>query len=369
MKTFPTIYKKTATGAIQQWHQELNPENPIQYRTVSGQVGGALVYSTWRDSEGTNVGRSNERTPEDQAIFEIESNYKKKLSVDYHENVDNVNLEKIFEPMLAKEYGKSKISFPVYSQPKLDGMRCIAKEDGLWSRSGKPIISCPHIFDILEPLFQKYEGLILDGELYNHEYKNDFNSIISSARKTKPSTEDLEVSFGVIEYHVYDLPSESHLNFSERFNLLESILSDINPKIKLVRTNRVDNQTDLDNLYGDYLSNGYEGQMVRLDSSYENKRSKHLLKRKESRDLEFELVDIEEGIGNYYGIAKKAILKLPDGRLFGAGITGTQEFNRNLLLEKHLYIGKPTTVVFFDYTPDGIPRFGRIKEFNRNDNI
>jgi DNA ligase-1 len=103
------------------------------------------------------------------------------------------------------------------------------------------------------------------------------------------------------------------------------------------------------------LEHGYEGQIVRLNSPYEEKRSSNLLKRKEFVDQEFELIDIEEGAGNWDGMAKRAICALPDGRQFGAGISGTQSFALKLLQEKDNY--RLVTVKYHALTPDGIPRF------------
>src|SRR3546814_12314723 len=84
----------------------------------------------------------------------------------------------------------------------------------------------------------------------------------------------------------------------------------------------------LDDYYvanGLWLEEGYEGSIWRADAAYEQKRSKALRKRKEFVDDEFELVALEEGLGNWSGMAKRAICRLPDGRTFGAGIKGSQE--------------------------------------------
>lgn len=372
------IHKRTATGAIQQWQAEVHPTYKNWFRTISGQVGGKLVESDWTVCEGTNVGRSNERTPEQQCAFEIDALYTKKLERDYHATLNSIDKPKVFLPMLAKEFKELKkpLDFTkgVYCQPKLDGMRCIATTNGLFSRNGKPILSAPHILEQLEPFFDRDPTLILDGELYNHEYKDDFNTIISSARKTKPSKEDLEKSESLIEYHIYDVPSYI-AEFSERVSVLDDIQnSDIFatrdlPSLKFVPTFQVESDEHLKLVYEQFLKDGYEGQMVRIDAPYENKRTWSLLKRKESIDEEFELVDLEPGKGNWSGKAKRAILKLPDGRIFKAGVTGTQAFCAKLLVEKEQYIGTLCTVRFFAYTPDGIPRFGRVKEFNRTDNF
>ena len=363
------IYKRTSTGAIQQWKQETNPENSSQYRTISGQVNGKLVTSEWKQAKAKNEGKANATTPEEQALLEIESNYKNKLSRDYHKDINKIDKPKIFKPMLARGYTDTKLNFPVFSQPKLDGIRCIATKDGLFSRNGKPILSCPHIHKELLPLFEEDFDLIFDGELYNHDYKDDFNKIISLTRKTKPTEEDIAEAAKHIQYHIYDFPSKSELTFGKRFIALNYALMNTDTNILRVvetRTCRVDK--DLDLCYTNYLNDGYEGQMIRdPKSKYEQKRSKGLVKRKEDKSEEFILIDILEGQGNYAGVAKIAILEDIKGKQFSAGIAGTQEFNKKLLKEKDQYRKTLTTVVFFDYTPDGVPRFGRVKEWNRSD--
>lgn len=365
------IYKRTATGAIQVWAQEIQGG---KYRTVTGQQGSEnFLTSEWVVCEPKNVGRANERSAEAQAIAEVESNYKKKLERDYFERIGDVDKPRIFLPMLAKDFAdyKAKLDFGknrYFSQPKLDGMRCIATKDGLFSRNGKRIYACDHIEAALAFTFMENPDLILDGELYNHAYKDDFNTIISAAKKQKPTDTDREMAREVIQYHVYDVPS-ADAGFSARFDSLFDVLADLRAgaPITFVPTAPAYSHEMLDEIYGEYLADGYEGQMIRTDTAYVNKRTSDLLKRKESIDAEFVLVDLEPGKGNWSGKAKRAILQTADGRTFGAGVTGTQEFCASLLAEKESYLGKPCTVRYFSLTPDGIPRFGRVKEFNRED--
>ena len=373
MKTYKTIYKQTQTGATQIWYQE---QDGSKYRTVSGQLNGKLVTSDWKQAEATNVGRANERNPEQQAEFEIEADYTKKLERDYHEQLDTIEEgSHIFEPMLAQDYKKAlkrknpPIAEKVYSQSKYNGMRCIVNRYGMWSRKGKPIFSAPHIFEALKPSFVENPGLVFDGELYNNDFRDDFNEIISIFRQTKPSKEDLEKSKKLGQYYIYDMTGNGdQLGFGYRFEHLKKQLSTIkDPCIVLVPTVKVTSQKHMDELYAEYLTAGMEGQIIREDAVYENKRTWSLLKRKEFMDAEFELLDILPGLGNWSGKAKRAHLKLPDGREFHAGITGTMEFCTELLKNKADFIGKPTTVNFFQYTPDGVPLFPRCKEFGRED--
>jgi hypothetical protein len=66
----------------------------------------------------------------------------------------------------------------------------------------------------------------------------------------------------------------------------------------------------LDTWYEQWLEKGYEGQIIRIDGPYEQKRTKLLLKRKEFVDSEFVVLDILEGVGNASGGAKVAWLQL-----------------------------------------------------------
>ena len=114
----------------------------------------------------------------------------------------------------------------------------------------------------------------------------------------------------------------------------------------------------LDECYNEYLRDGFEGQMVRRDMPYEQKRSTFLLKRKEFMDAEYKVVDIEEGNGNRGGTAKHLVLVDPKSyQQFHSNIKGNFEYLAEILNNKDDYIGKMATIKFFEYTPDGIPRF------------
>ena len=116
-----TLYARTNKGAIQQWTVEVEGN---QYRTCFGQVDGKRQTAKWTVCEGTNVGRANERNAHEQAQFEAEALWKKKKDSGYYEDVADIDKVKFVEPMLAKNFDdyKDDTYFPIYSQPKLDGM-------------------------------------------------------------------------------------------------------------------------------------------------------------------------------------------------------------------------------------------------------
>jgi DNA ligase-1 len=206
---------------------------------------------------------------------------------------------------------------------------------------------------------------------------HDFNKIVSLVRKQTPtkSKSDTDKSFQkkldkykdsmvesekLVQYHVYDIPKSDifrrrHL-FSERFFAIDIF---DNEYIKMVHTKVASSFGDLDEHYKNYLSEGYEGQMIRINSGYDQgKRSAKLLKRKDFMDAEYQVVDISEGNGNRTGTAKHIVCycEKTDQR-FNSNIKGNFDYLAEILNNREEYIGKQATIKFFELTPDGVPRF------------
>lgn len=348
------LYARTETGAIQVWIAEV--QGP-RFRTISGQVDGKKITSEWTVCRGKNTGRKNATTDEQQALLEAQAKWKKKLDSGYRENVADIDQRKFVEPMLAKSYDDyaDSIAFPIYSQPKYDGIRCVVTADSINSRNGKPIVSAPHIREALDALFQKFPNVVLDGELYCDKLANDFNKICSLVKKTKPNGADLEESAATIQYWIYDI-ADPAMRFSERNQWLLDNLPD-HPAIRHVPTELAADAAALDALYEQYMNDGYEGQMVRLNTPYEFKRSRSLLKRKEFRDEEFTILGVVEGEGNKTGMAASMLFKNAAGAEFNSNIKGDRDYLRGLLTGKDELVGKLATVKYFNLTPDGVPRF------------
>lgn len=359
MRTFATLYKRTSAGKIQTWFMEVDG---AMYRSTSGQMDGKKTTTEWTLAKAKNVGRANETTPEQQAVLEVEAEYEKKLARDYHMTPEAVDTQMRFKPMLATKWKdrKDKIEGTVHMQPKLDGIRCIANKDGLWTREGKPIYGAPHIHEKLKPYFEYQPHMVIDGELYNHDLKDDFNAIVSCVKKQKPTEEDLAKSEQSIQYWMYDAPYLNDRGFALRFDHLSQFF-EADTHFVIVETVEV-HKDQVNEVAANYIEQGFEGAMVRIsDSRYENKRSNNLVKWKEFQDEEFTIVDIQEGDGNRSGMAARVIMSLPDGRNFSAGLIGNVEYCKELLRDRGQYIGKLGTVVFQNYTPDGIPRFPKFK--------
>lgn len=362
MTVLNKIYKRTSTGKIQEWYMEVDGN---KYRTISGQTDGKKVTSEWTTCEGKNVGKKNETTPAEQALAEAQAKRKKKLEKEYKETIDEVDNITFRSPMLAETYEGPLENFPYYVQPKLDGVRCVATKDGLFTRNGKAIVSCPHITNALKKVFEEDPDLELDGELYNHDLKDDFDALISLIKQLKPTEADLDASEKMVQYHLYDIRDSGSV-FQKRSARLASIVKQVNSKkIVFVRTIEEGDQEALDNRYELFLEAGYEGMMIRLNTPYEYKRTDSLLKRKEMITDEFEIVDVLEGKGNRSGMAGKIIFKLHKPTTEGvetceANPKGGFAFYKRLLKERETVIGKMATIEFQNYTPKGSLRFPKM---------
>jgi len=356
----PCLYSRTSTGAINHWTIQVCTTLG-RYRTSYGQLEGKTTTTEWTSVVATNVGRSNERNLIAQARFEAQATWKKKKDSGCFESIDDIDQPTFIEPMLAKKWEdlEKKVSFPLFCQPKLDGMRAVITRHGAFTRNGKPWLTIPHILADLAPLFEQYPDLILDGELYCHGLHDDFNKISSLIKKTKPTLEDIIESSEIIEFWWYDV-ADSTRSFKQRTIFIQEAYEQLNlneGSIVRVETHEVETKAGLDDLYGKFMEEGFEGQMVRTDKPYEFKRSVTLLKRKEFQDEEYEIVGIYEGNGNKSGMAGYAVMKREDGVTFRSNIKGSHDFLKALLPKADSLVGTFATIKYFNLTPDGIPRF------------
>lgn len=370
---YPSLFKRTSTGAIQVWFMELD-ERAARYRTNSGKKDGKIVTSEWTDVEGKNIGKANETFAYDQAKLEIDAKYKKQLETGYMNSEAEVDNTTFRSPMLAKNYNdfKDKLFKPdvkVFSQPKLDGIRCVIDKDGMWTRNGKRITSCPHIYLSLSSIFTYYKAAIFDGELYADKLSDNFNEIVSLVKKVKPSREDMIKAKDNIQYHTYDLihdgVSDTEL-FSERTKTLAYLIKKFEPSwVVPVPTTEVTNQAELDDLYEKYLGEGQEGQIVREDAVYQHKRTNFLLKRKEFQDAEYIIKGIFEGEGNRKGTVGWMTFENAAGEPFKSNVKGCHEYLAKLLAKGNTLVGKSATIKYFNLTPNGIPRFPYVVAIDR----
>ena len=354
-----TLYSRATNGKVNTFEIEVEGN---KYRTITGYKDMKLTTSEW-----TVCGAKSYCSAEEQALKEATAIHRKKIETGSFEDISQIDNKVFFEPMLAHKYEdyKEKIKFPLASQKKLDGVRCIIRKDGMWSRNGKQIVSVPHIFESLKPLFESNPDLIFDGELFALKESCDFNKIISCVKKTKPTEEDLIESKKYIQYWVYDLPSNSG-SFISRYKELLSL--NLPNTCVVVSVDQVDNMNDVDAYYEDYVNAGFEGQMLRvLDSPYQNKRSKYLLKHKSFMDDEYVILDILEGQGKLTGKAGTMVFETKNGDRFNSSINGDHSYLEEIWLNKDKFIGLTATVKYFELTntENPVPRFPKVTQVAR----
>jgi len=315
-------------------------------------------------------------------------------------------------PMLAKkekEYVRiHKLKWPLYVQPKLDGLRNLV----YLTKSNKPDISNvimytrrkkdysyndynnnirKELLPILVEYFGKYkenESIYLDGEIYNHNMKlqeinhyarmsaTDKSSETNSAETSadEANADKTNADEAKIQYWIYDVfyPSQK-LTFKERAAILDELNKKLSKAkyVKITETLLIKNSADLDEQYKKYIENNYEGMMIRsadgiyaTSSKNSNLRSSDLLKRKEVFTDEYEVVGWTQGTAGKEVGAIIWICQTPDGKRFN--VTPNYDFSERYRIykecQKHFddkYANRLLTVEYRSKSEDGIPQHAK----------
>ena len=281
------------------------------------------------------------------------------------------------KPMLAYPVSDKPIDYTktVFMQPKLDGVRCLIQygdvrgrgpEVKAYSRTGKEWKNINHILEALAPFFQANPDVILDGELYNHELKDDFEKIISCVRKTKPKAIDRAESSQLVQFHCYDIVDET-MPFVDRTHILPQLLSYPLPySVRLVPTIVVYDEEDAKLYHKTILERGYEGSILRLNEVYKCGRSWSLRKFKDFHDAEAKLVDWVEGKGKRKGTIGKFMAVDADGNEFGMPVMDNFKKLQTMFKEMQSWVGKEATFTYFERTKAGSyrhPLFKAIRDY------
>ncbi len=268
----------------------------------------------------------------------------------------------MIKPMLAHKFDINRVDYTkpdgYYIQPKLDGVRCVFTADGAYSRSDKKFMNLKHIEMALKPFFKQQPDVVLDGELYNHKLKHDFEKIISLVRKQKPTEEDRRNAQHLIQFHVYD-----YFSMDSHYEKYQTRMHNLNAadfycaSIKHVPSYIVRKHEEALNMHCDeFLSNGYEGSMLRDGSAlYKHGRSYGLMKFKDFSDTEATIVGYELGKGKRTGTLGKFFMMDDDGNKFGCppGKGYTYKDMAEMLKNIDNYIGKRATFTYFQRTNAG----------------
>lgn len=396
MKTFPTLYKRTKTGAIQEYNIEISNLLGVQIIKRTGQLGGKLIEHREIINVGKNIGKANETTPEQQAILQAESDWKRKQDEGYKslEDLDivcrteelalaldkalpqfNTDASGNVKPMLAKAVDWNKVKYPCYVQPKLDGVRCLMileeQKVTFLSRSGKEYNTLSHIGKDVEDYVgnirdtQDYR-FVLDGEIYSNELS--FQSIVAAVKKQRPDSL-------LLKFRAYDIVNNDtqQVRTVQVFNLAKSINS---AYVEDVNTHVATCKDDVKRLHDGFIQNGYEGAMIRhFKGIYgQGQRSSDLLKVKEFDETEFAFKNFEfgqRGVEDLIavcwveenGVHNGLPVQTTVTKEFRAKMIGTKAEKEALYAEGDIHEGQSLTVKHFGWTDDGLPRFPIGKAF------
>ena len=264
------------------------------------------------------------------------------------------------KPMLAYPANKKTIPYKseqVFVQPKLDGVRCVIQCDNstvtAYSRTGKVWKNIKHILEELQPFFKKYPDVVLDGELYNHDLRDDFEKIISLVRKQKPTLVDQHEARLLTQFHCYDMysPDFDH-SFSLRDEFIMHTIDGMYKYTTTVETKQCNSEDDANAFHVENLALGYEGSIIRLNTKYQQKRSHSLRKFKDFSDKEATIIGYLDGKGKRTGTLGKFIMQDDEGIEFGCppGKGYTYKDLKIMLDNIHLYMGKRATFTYFERT-------------------
>lgn len=350
------LQKDNKRGTLQFWQGHVLQDGLKYYTQTTSwqntQTGekSKVKYSDLTLIEKKNVGRANETSLKEQALFEIDSTYKGQKDKGYY--LESEGPSHVILPMLAEHYLEhaEKIEFPVYLQGKADGHRALYDGKNFWTRKGKIYVP-----ECVAHLQFDTQGYMFDGEIYLPQ-PYVFEDSTSAIKKFDP-----EVTPQLI-FRVFDMVDEQ-LPFSYRLEFVIKIIGKVNEtnsNIKTMWTKKVNSHEEILKEHEEFVRRGWEGTIVRLNNAgYEiNTRTTQLLKYKDFLDEEFEVVDVEAGKGKHAKIGT-LVCKTKEGKLFKATPVGEQEHREGILNNKQEVIGTIWTVRFQEYTKKGIPKFPR----------
>jgi len=260
------------------------------------------------------------------------------------------------KPMLAYPVSAKPIDYskPTFIQPKLDGVRCVIQYDFVnrkvtaYSRTGKEWKNIRHIEDQLTAFFAIYPTIILDGELYNHDLRDNFEKIISLVRKTKPTDEDRLEASKLTQFHCYDIIDETKTFEERNYFIIKHVKQSY--CVKHVKTQAAATESLAKVVHQQNLDDGYEGSIVRTNDTYQCKRSHNLRKFKDFHDAEATLLAWVEGKGKRKGTVGKFMAVDADGNEFGMPVMDKFKYLQDNFKTMRGWVGKTATFTYFERT-------------------
>jgi len=277
------------------------------------------------------------------------------------------------KPMLAYPVSDKPINYDdkVFMQPKLDGVRCLIQYDKktgvtAWSRTGKQWKNIHHITSSLEQWFQSNQTTVLDGELYNHDLRDDFETIISLVRRQDPDDIDMLESRDLVQFHCYDIIHPDNSPFEDRNRFVKYCVEKSSPYVHTVNTMLCASDEDAKEIHAVNLECGFEGSILRTNDIYHQKRTHSLRKFKDFHDAEATLLCWVEGKGKRKGTVGKFMAVDDDGNEFGMPVMDNFKYLQDNFRKMRGWVGKRATFTYFERTKAGSyrhPLFKCIRDY------
>jgi len=348
--------------------------------------------------EPLNLGKANERNVFQTALVNARAQWlKRKEKGGSETKKSNANSSAssakksnvMYFPMLAKAFkdGEKHLVFPLYIQPKLDGVRCLVyllrKNGGVksvvaYTRTKKLFPSVDYIKTILYPYLNALydvpnnQSIYLDGELYKHGKR--LQDISGDSRNEAANVNAANTSRN--EYHVYDCfyPKELDTTFQDRHKQMLAFYEALDDEdaavIRQVPTYLVNSYKEAQKKYVYFTKLGYEGAMLRnIDGPYLSDpdktgaflRSNDLVKMKPKFTDEFEIIGYTEGSKGKDKGAMIWVCKTTAGEEFNVTPKDMTYAERYALFEDaeesfdEKYLGRMLTVEYEDLSKLGVP--------------
>ncbi len=391
-----SLFDKKDKEIVKQDDRQLVDEVEIKdgyyasYTTTSGYTGMKMTVSApTLVRTGKNLGKKNATNVLTQAFKECQSKFTSKLKAGYVEerptSADtSQETGKVPFPMAVQMWKNMshKLTYPVFIQPKLDGVRMLAQYDNgevkMWTRRLHEIAGFEEIKEALKEMFESsgLETFFVDGELYSHG--TNLQTISGIVRNTSiPESEKKKLKF-----HVFDCfdVNQADMVFSDRLRTLRKLVKAAKSSaIVPTKTVSVKTAAEADAFFADMVEHGYEGVVYKsADRKYEfdfnkEKRSAFYLKRKKQDDAEFTIIGFTEGKGKDIDCIV-FVLETAGKKEFNCVPNGTYEYRKELYQQALKafdkdFKGKLAKVVYDDLSKDGVPLRGRIVQIGRDLNI
>ena len=242
---------------------------------------------------------------------------------------------------------------------KLNGCRCAFIGNKLMTRQGKEYIGLEHI--ITDLLSMNYQDWFIDGELL---YKNEEHLTDSEAfQKGTGIAMSKDSDKSELKFVVFDMfpleefwTGKSNDTYKQRMTYLKHLQLNIDyhkcKNVELVE--RFYEGTDHSQIWNwlDFAEkHDFEGVMINLDTPYECKRTKNLIKVKKFYTYDLQIIDVEEGTGKNKGMLGAFVVEYKNNRVnVGSGYTNEE---RKIFWEnKDRYIGRVIEVKYKEITKD-----------------